>query len=300
MEQSEGHAHAWAGTGRTGRMAIVLALTATYMAVEAVAGLLTHSLALLADAGHMLTDVAGIGLALLAMSYARRPPSNGRSFGHQRVEILAALVNAVLLVGISLWVLYEAWQRFRDPPLVAAGPMLVVASIGMAVNLAGVLLLRGGADHSLNVKGAYFEVLSDFVTSLGVIVASVVTLVTGWRYADPIVSAGIGLFILPRTWRMLRETVEILLEGTPRDLDMAEIRTAMLDVPGVGSVHDLHAWSLTSRVNALSAHVMVADGVPRDEVLGAAHALLTSRFALSHVTLQVESGTCPDATACDR
>ncbi len=278
-------------------MTIVFAITAGYMIVEAVAGLLTGSLALLADAGHMLTDVAGIGLALMAMRYAARPPSRGRTFGHHRVEILAALLNGVLLVGISLFVLVEAWHRFRAPPAVAAGPMLIVAAVGLAVNLAGVLLLHRGADHSLNVKGAYFEVVSDLVTSIGVIVASVVIMVTGWHLVDPIVSAGIGLFILPRTWLLLQETVEILLEGTPRDLDMSAVRAAMESVSGVSDIHDLHAWSLTSGVNALSAHVALVEGARHNEVLMAVRAVLVSRFDLAHVTLQVESGPCADAEA---
>lgn len=270
------------------KLAIVLALTTAYLVAEVVGGLLTKSLALLADAGHMLTDVAGVALALVAIRFAARPATAERTYGFYRAEILAALANAVVLIGISLYILYEAYLRFRNPPTVESGAMLWVAGIGLVVNLASMRLLRSASTESLNMKGAYFEVLSDMLTSIGVIIAGVIMLTTGWYYADPLVSAGIGLFILPRTWKLLREAVGVLLEGTPADVNLAAVRATIAGVPGVAGVHDLHAWSLTSGTNALSAHVVMADGAVHTEVLHAVHAAVTSAHPIAHATLQVE------------
>lgn len=270
------------------RLFIVFGFTALYLVVEVVGGVVTGSLALLADAGHMLTDVGGLGFALLAIRFAERPPSAKRTYGYYRAEILAALANAVVLIGISLYILYEAYQRFRNPPEVATTGMLVVGTIGLLVNVAGVLILRGSAQQSLNVKGAYFEVLSDLLTSIGVIVAGVVMLTTGWYYADPLISAGIGLFILPRTWTLLREAVGVLLEGVPTDVDLARVREAIVTLPGVESMHDLHVWSLTSGTNAMSAHVVVIEGTAYAEVLARVHQRVTQDFPIAHATIQVE------------
>lgn len=270
------------------RLGLVFGLTAFYLVVEVVGGILTNSLALLADAGHMLTDVAGTGLALLAIKFARRPASPKRTYGYYRAEILAALANAVVLIVVSLYVLYEAYRRFREPPEVQSGAMLLVAGIGLCVNLIGVWLLRSGSSESLNLKGAYFEVLSDALTSIGVIVAGIIMLTTGWYYADPLVSAAIGLFILPRTWRLLSDAVGILLEGTPSDVNLAAVREAITSVPGVKGVHDLHAWTLTSGVNALSAHVVMHAESSLGEVLSAVHRKIMDGFPITHVTVQVE------------
>ena len=270
------------------RLALVLALTATYLVAEVVGGLLTGSLALLADAGHMLTDVAGVALALVAIRFAARPATAERTYGFYRAEILAALANAVVLIGISFYILYEAWLRFRNPPTVESGAMLWVAGIGLVVNLVSMRLLRSASTESLNMKGAYFEVLSDMLTSIGVLIAGVIMLTTGWYYADPLVSAGIGLFILPRTWKLLREAVGVLLEGTPADVNLAAVRATIAGVPGVAGVHDLHAWSLTSGTNALSAHVILADGAAYADVLRAVHAAVTSAHPIAHATLQLE------------
>ena len=285
------HAHTPAGKNKR-RLAIVLGLTTMYLAAEVVGGLLTGSLALLADAGHMLTDVAGLGLALLAIRFAERPATPERTYGYYRVEILAALANAVVLIGISIYVLYEAYERFRHPPEVQSGAMLLVALVGLAVNVAGIFILRAGAQESLNMKGAYFEVLSDLLTSIGVIIAGVVMLTTGWYYADPLISAGIGLFILPRTWMLLRDAVGVLLEGTPSDVNPAELRQAVEGVEGVAGVHDLHVWSLTSGVNAMSVHVVRADGALHDDVLAGVRARVTSDFKIAHATVQIESEGC--------
>ncbi|MDQ2622345.1 MAG: cation diffusion facilitator family transporter [Actinomycetota bacterium] len=270
------------------RLAIVFALTGLYLVVEVVGGVLTQSLALLADAGHMLTDVAGLGLALLAIRFAERPASPERTYGYHRAEILAALINAVVLFGISFYILHEAYRRFLDPPEVASGWMLLVAAIGLAVNLVGMYLLHAGSAESLNLKGAYFEVLSDMLTSIGVVAAAVIMWATGWYYADPLFSAGIGLFILPRTWKLMNDAVHVLLEGTPSDVNLSAVREAIGGVTGVAGVHDLHAWSLTSGVNALSVHVVLAEGADFGAVLTAVHRLVTSDFPIAHTTVQVE------------
>jgi cobalt-zinc-cadmium efflux system protein len=286
------HGHSERRADNAKRLGIVLATTGAYLLAEVVGGLVTGSLALLADAGHMLTDVAGLALALVAIKFAARPATPEKTYGFYRVEILAALANAVLLIGISLYILYEAYLRFRSPPKVESATMLIVAAVGMAVNLLGMWVLRSGSKDSLNMKGAYFEVLSDLLTSLGVIVAAIIMWTTGWYLADPILSAGIGLFIFPRTWLLLKEAVGILLEGTPSDINLAALREAMTSLEGVAGVHDLHVWSLTSAVNAMSAHVVVRDGMAYDEVLQRLQEHITSTFNIGHVTLQMEARDC--------
>jgi cobalt-zinc-cadmium efflux system protein len=286
------HSHSQDSPSAAGRnerqLAIVFILTAFYLAVEVAGGLLTNSLALLADAGHMLTDVAGTGLALLAIRFAKRPASPERTYGYYRAEILAALTNAVVLIGVSLYVLYEAYRRFREPPEVQSGAMLAVAAVGLCVNLLSVRLLRDGSSESLNLKGAYFEVLSDALTSVGVIAAGIVMLLTGWYYADPLVSAGIGLFILPRTWKLLTDAVGVLLEGTPAEVNVAAVREALARLPGIAGVHDLHVWAITSGVNALSVHVVMAAGGDLADVLNRARECVADGFPIFHVTVQVE------------
>jgi len=288
-----GHAHNHSAAGKNKkRLAIVLALTSAYLVAEVIGGLLTHSLALLADAGHMLTDVAGLILALFAIRFAERPATPERTYGYYRIEILAALVNAVVLIGISLYILYEAYERFRNPPEIQSGGMLAVALVGLVVNIAGIYLLKSASEESLNMKGAYFEVLSDMLTSIGVIAAGIIMLTTGWYYADPIISAGIGVFILPRTWMLLRDAVGVLLEGTPHDVNLAALRESIRTVEGVADVHDLHVWSLTSGINAMSVHAVLADHSLHDEVLAAVQKKVTSEFKIAHATVQVECKGC--------
>ena len=276
-------------TGRNKRhLTLVFGFTTLYLVVEVIGGLVTGSLALLADAGHMLTDVGGLGLGLFAIRFAERTATPARTYGYYRVEILSAVTNAVVLIGISVYILYEAYQRFRNPPAVEGLGMLGVAAVGLVVNIAGMLILRRGATESLNLKGAYFEVLSDMLSSLGVIAAGLIMWATRWYYADPLFSAAIGLFILPRTWMLLREAVGVLLEGTPSDVNVAGLRTAIAVVPGVTAVHDLHVWSLTSGLNAMSAHAVVAPEAAYDEVLRAVQARVTSDFNITHATIQIE------------
>lgn len=286
------HGHAVSASSQNkGRLKLVLTFTFLYLIAEVVGGLLTGSLALLADAGHMLTDVGGLAFALIAIMLAERPASPERTYGYYRAEILAALANAVVLIGISLYILYEAYQRFLDPPEVESKAMLLVAAIGLVVNLAGMFILRKGSQESLNMKGAYFEVLSDMLTSIGVIVAGIIMWTTGWYYADPILSAGIGLFILPRTWVLLKEAVGVLLEGTPADVNIEELRKCIAALEGVKEVHDLHVWSLTSGVNAMSAHVVVAtdNNASYNEMLKRISQDVTFNFKISHTTIQLES-----------
>jgi cobalt-zinc-cadmium efflux system protein len=236
----------------------------------------------------MLTDVAGLAMALVAIRFAAKPPTPAKTYGYYRVEILAALANAVVLLVISVFILYEAYRRFLSPPDVLGVPMLVVGAAGLIVNVAGIWLLRAGSAESLNVKGAYFEVLSDALGSIGVIMGAVLVLTTGWRQADPLIAAAIGLFIVPRTWGLLRQAVNILLEGTPPHLDVGEIQNAMALVPGVVEVHDLHVWTLTSGKYAMSGHVRVADEANGTEALRALQTLLHERFDVHHTTIQVE------------
>jgi cobalt-zinc-cadmium efflux system protein len=283
----EHHHHA----GRR-QLAFVLVLTCVFLGVEVVAGVLTGSLALIADAGHMMTDVAGLVLALAAMKFAERRPSPRRTYGYHRVEILAALTNALVLAAVAGYILTEAWQRFRAPQPVASVAVLAVAAVGLLVNLAGTVALRHGSRSSLNLRGAYNEVLADALSSVGVIVGAAVITATGWLWVDPLVAVAIALFVVPRTWALLREAIHILLEGTPREVDLEELRTAMESVPGVKAVHDLHVWTLTSGVHALSAHALLCEGAAHGPILVALHSKVTGGFSIHHVTVQLEERCC--------
>ncbi|HAY3549943.1 cation diffusion facilitator family transporter [Elizabethkingia meningoseptica] len=267
---------------------IVLSFSATYLIAEVVGGILTNSLALLADAAHMLTDVVGLLLAFIAIKIGERKANADKTFGYYRTEILAAVINAVVLLGISVYVLYEAYQRFQNPPEVQSKSMLIVAGIGLLVNIAGMLILRKDSGASLNMKGAYFEVLSDMLTSVGVMIAGVIMLTTGWYYADPLISAGIGLLIIPRTLRLLMEAIHVLLEGTPKDVDIQELRQSLAQIPGVKDLHDLHVWSLTSGVNAMSAHIISDQSIPHNQLLRILTDQATRNFKISHTTFQIE------------
>lgn len=288
---SHGHSHGHHHRSRR-RLAVVLGLTCAFLVVEVVAGLLTGSLSLLADAGHMLSDVAGLVLALAAMKFAERRPSPRRTYGYHRVEILAALTNALVLAAVAGYILAEAWERFRAPQPVASVPVLAVAAVGLVVNLVGAGLLHRGSRASLNVRGAYNEVLADALSSVGVISGAAVITATGWLWVDPLVAVGIALFVLPRTWALLREAVHVLLEGTPPEVDLAALRAAMEEVPGVRTVHDLHVWTLTSGIHALSAHAILQEGAAHGAVLAALRQRVVETFPISHVTVQLEERCC--------
>jgi cobalt-zinc-cadmium efflux system protein len=283
------HAHGSAAAANRKRLVAVFGLSSVMLIVEAAGGLASNSLALLADAGHMLTDVSGIGLALLAIWFAGRAPTTGRTFGYLRLEILAAVANAVLLFGVAAFILFEAWQRLSAPPEVASGLMLAVALLGLAANGVSLYLLRHAQQESLNMRGAYLEVLGDFAGSAAVVAAAVVIAATGWGQADAVASVVIALLILPRTFALLREATDILLEATPKGIDMDQVRQHILDAPGVIDCHDLHAWTITSGMNVVSAHVIVSDGADPAVTLNALCECLSDDFDIAHSTFQLET-----------
>jgi len=288
MSGDHNHASLSAGARHKGPLLAAFVLLAVFMVVEVATGLITNSLALLSDAGHMLTDVIGLGMALAAIQLAERSTRTHHTFGLYRLEILAALANAILLFGVAIYVLYEAAQRFSEAPEVLAAPMLIVAVLGLAVNLVAFALLRQGSKESLNLEGAYLEVLSDTIGSVGVIVAAILLQLTGWTWIDPVVGVGIGLFILPRTWRLGAKAVRILVQAAPPELDLDAVHAALAALPGVTDVHDLHVWTLTSDMEVASAHLMVRTGVDTHSVLDQARALLADEHEIAHATLQVE------------
>ncbi|HKX16108.1 MAG TPA: cation diffusion facilitator family transporter, partial [Propionibacteriaceae bacterium] len=274
------------------RLIVVLMITGAVMTAEVIGGLIAGSLALLADAGHMLTDSTGLIMALIATSLATRGATVKRTFGLQRAEVLAALANALLLVGIAVWVLIKAVDRLRDPVVIDSGLMLAVAVVGVLANLAGLLVLRPAQAKSLNMRGAYLEVLSDLLGSLAVIAAAVLILITGWTPLDAIASIAIVVLIIPRAWSLLREVVDVLLEATPRGVNLDEVRDHIKRVRGVVGVHDLHAWTITSGVPVLSAHVIVDQACISEgrsgEVLDRLGECLGGHFDVSHCTFQLE------------
>jgi len=275
---------------RLSRMRAALALTAGVLVVEAAGGLLSGSLALVADAAHMFTDVAALTLAYAGMALGGRAPTGRHTFGLARAEVLAAFVNAQLLLVASGWILYEAWHRYRAPAPVQTRLMLGVAIAGLAVNVCAAALLRSGRDESLGLRAAYAEVAVDAVSSLAVIVGAVIMSRTGWYHLDPILSAGIALFILPRGIGILRDAAHILLEGAPREIDVAAVRDELCGLPGVAAVHDLHFWTLTSGLHSASVHILASPGASRDELLPRVQRLLLDRAGVDHATIQVEQG----------
>jgi cobalt-zinc-cadmium efflux system protein len=296
--QSHGHSHdhshaqGRAGARHAGSLRAAFVLIVGFLGVQLVVGLVTGSLALLSDAGHMATDALGLGMALAAIRVANRPDTAGhRTFGLYRIEILAALANAVLLFVVAGYVLFEAVRRLGDPPAVSSLPVLLVGVLGLAVNLVAFLLLRRGASESLNVRGAYLEVLADTLGSVGVIIAACVLWLTDWTWVDPVVGAGIGLFILPRAWAFGRQSLRVLVQAAPPNIDLEEVRAGLAHLQGVVDVHDLHVWTLTSEMDVVTAHLSVAEGAQTQSVLEQARSLLTERFGLAHATLQVEVGS---------
>jgi cobalt-zinc-cadmium efflux system protein len=284
------HTH---GSRHKHRLVAVFGLTAGFLVVEAAVGLWTGSLSLLADAVHMLVDAGGVLLSLLAVWFAERPATPAKTYGYYRVEILAALVNGVVLCVMAVGILLATYQRIWQPPHVPGGPIVAVAALGLAVNMTGLWLLHAGAGESLNVRSAYLEVLGDAVSSGVVIVTGIVILATGWVVVDPIAGAVIALFLLPRTWSLLRQTVNVLLEGAPAHLDVNEIEAALAARPSVRRVHDLHVWTLTSGREAMSAHVVVDPGAPSDKILEELHVVLHARFGIDHTTIQIETEPAP-------
>ena len=281
---------------RGSRLTGVLWLTAAFMVVEAVGGVLTGSLALLADAGHMLTDVAALGLAVFSQRVARRPADSRRTYGFLRLEILAALVNGAVLFALSIWIVVEAAHRLGNPSPIKGGLFAAIAAVGLGVNLLALRLLHGDADHDLNTRGAYLHILGDLLGSVGALVAAGIVITTGWTLADPIVSVALSLLILVSAWRLLRESVDVLLEAVPAHIQMDEVERRLRAVPGICDVHDLHVWTVTSGVIAMSGHVVVPELTDHPRVLSASQAAMAS-LGIGHATIQVEiAGRCtPDA-----
>lgn len=304
---SPGHEHGSgmrAGARHVGRLRFALVVTLAFMAVEVVAAFLTGSLALLSDAAEMLTDAVGIGMAVAAISLAsraaRRPSDSSRTFGLYRLEILAALANAVLLLGVAGYLLVEAGRRLGDEPDVDAGPMLVVGGAGLAVNVLVFLLLRAGARESLNVEGAYLEVLADTLGSVGVVVAAIVMQTTGLAWVDPVFGLGIGLFVLPRTWRLGRKALRVLIQAAPPDIDVTALQDQLTGLEGVASAHDLHVWTLTSGMEVGSVHLRLEPGSDNHDVLDRARRLLREKHGIAHATVQVEPADHAGCVDCER
>jgi cation diffusion facilitator family transporter len=293
MGHDHGAAHGTAAAAHRGRLAVVLALIVGVFVVEVFGALVSGSLALLADAAHMATDALGIGMALGAVTLAQRPARGRRTFGWQRIEVLAAVGNGLLLVAVAVYVVIEAVRRIGDPPDIHSGWMLGVAVLGLVVNVGSLALLRAGQSESLNTRGAYLEVVGDAFGSVAVIVAAVVIATTGWTGADVVASFVVGALVLPRAWTLLREAFDVLLEAAPKGVDLEEVRAHVLEVPGVLDVHDLHAWTITSGLPVLSAHVVVSEDALADghggRVLDALCSCLGSHFDLEHCTFQLES-----------
>lgn len=270
------------------RLLAVLVLVVTFMAVEVAGGLATNSLALLADAGHMLTDAAGMLLALLAIWFARRPATADKTYGYFRVEIFAAAINGMILLAVSALIAYEAIRRLGSPSQVIGAPMLAIAALGLVVTGVSVRLLHGQARRSINMRAAYLEVLGDLLGAAAVIVAGVVILTTGWTPIDPLASLAIAVLILPRVWSLLRDAVDILLQAAPRGVDLEQVRAHVLEAPGVLDIHDLHAWTLTSGINVVSVHVVVSSDADGTAVLDELCGCLAEDFDMDHSTIQLE------------
>lgn len=271
------------------RLVVVLVLTAAYMLAEAIGGWLSHSLALIADAGHMLADVAALALSLFAVWISRKPPTSARSYGFHRTEILAALANAATLIAISVWVCIEAYHRLQSPPDVAGRMVMGVAAGGLLVNLAGMWVLGGGRHANLNIRGAWLHVATDALGSIGTVAAGAAVAFLGWQWADPAASVVISLLICWSAWALLWESVDVLMEGTPTGIDPDRVREALATVGGVHAVHDLHIWSIASGRISLSAHIAVDDSRPDRDVLPDLCGCLRDEFGITHVTLQLES-----------
>lgn len=286
---SAGHSHGQVRAGHEKKLLMALGLTTGFMIAEVIGAWITGSLALLSDAAHMFTDSAALAISLMAFQIAKRPADRNRTFGYARFEILASAFNAILLFLVALYILYEAYQRLSNPSAIQSTGMLIVAVLGLVVNLISMRLLGAASDESLNVKGAYLEVWSDMLGSIGVIVAAIVIRYTGWVWMDSLVAAAIGLWVLPRTWKLLRESMNVLLEGVPNGIDLDKVEQAILSVTGVQAVHDLHVWSVTSGKNVMSVHVVISQSsLDGQSILASITALVTEQFEIGHCTIQLE------------
>ncbi|MFZ5520660.1 MAG: cation diffusion facilitator family transporter [Pseudomonadota bacterium] len=290
---SQGHDHALPSSGNERALKWALALTATFLIAEVVAGVWTQSLALISDAAHMLTDAAALAIALVAIRIGKKAADSRRTYGYYRFEILAAAFNAGLLFAVAIYIGVEAWERLKAPPQIESTGMLVVAFLGLVINLISMQLLRSGTQDSLNVKGAYLEVWSDLLGSIGVIAGALVIRWTGWQWVDSVIAVGIALWVLPRTWVLLRDSLNILLEGVPEGVQFQEVKDALIQTEGVQAVHDLHIWAISSGKVSLTAHLVVG-ATTRDaySILADARSVLATKFHISHSTLQLEREPC--------
>lgn len=289
--QGHDHSHAVVTEGNAKKLTIALVLTTTFLIVEVIAGLITQSLALLSDAAHMFTDAAALAIALAAIKIAKRPADNKRTFGYQRFEILAALFNASMLFFVAIYILYEAYQRFTQPPEIQSVGMLIVASLGLVINLISMKILMSSAAESLNMKGAYLEVLSDALGSVGVIIGAVIIYYTNWYWVDTIIAVAIGFWVLPRTWILLRQSINILLEGVPEEVDIEKLRNDLLALQGVESIHQLKVWAITSKNVHLTVHLF-APHADRNQLYRNAYEMLSHQHGISEITLQIEEDEC--------
>lgn len=299
MEQDHsaaGHGHDHTAGSNAKMLGWALALTATYLVAEVIGGFWFNSLALLSDAAHMLTDVAALIIALMAIRLGKKSPDEKRTFGYRRFEILAAAFNAVLLFAIAIYVFVEAIKRFNKPQEIQSWGMLIVASIGLVVNLVSMRLLMAGKAGSFNVKGAYLEVWADMIGSVGVIAGALAIRFTGWTWVDPVVAVAIGLWVLPRTWILLRDTTNVLLEGVPQGLALPKVRSAIAGVPGVSGLHDLHVWSTSNDEISCTVHVTLTENADPDAARKAVAAIIEERFGIGHTTVQTEA---PDESCVD-
>ena len=281
------HSHAVVTEGNARKLTIALVLTTIFLIVEVIAGFITQSLALLSDAAHMFTDAAALAIALVAIQIAKRPADNKRTFGYQRFEILAALFNAMMLFFVAIYILYEAYQRFTQPPDIQSLGMLIVATIGLVINLISMKMLMSSAEESLNVKGAYLEVLSDAIGSVGVIIGAIIIYYTHWYWVDTLIAVAIGFWVLPRTWVLLKQSINILLEGVPEEVDIEKLRHDLLALEGVESIHQLKVWAITSKNIHLTVHLF-APNAHRKQLHQAATEMLSHQHGISEITLQIE------------
>jgi cobalt-zinc-cadmium efflux system protein len=271
------------------KLKLVLLLISSYIIVEFISGLLTGSLALIADAGHMLADAGGLTLALFAINFSSKPATPQRTYGYYRIEILAALANSAVLILVSIYIIYDAYERIIEPPQIKGTALLIVGTIGLVVNLVGMYILKGHVSESLNIEGAYLEVLKDTLGSVGVVVVGVITSISEFYLIDPIISVGLAFYILPRTWSLMKKSINILMEGVPINISYDEVKKAILQIKGVTGIFDIHIWTITSGMDAITAHVVVSDPSKSQIILKEISSMLEKRFKITHTTIQIET-----------
>jgi cobalt-zinc-cadmium efflux system protein len=271
------------------KLKIVLLLVSSYIVVEVISGLLTGSLALIADAGHMLADAGGLTLALFAINFSSKPATPQRTYGFYRIEILAALANSAILILVSIYIIYDAYERIIEPPQIKGAALIIVGTIGLVVNLVGINILKGHANENLNIEGAYLEVLKDTLGSVGVVVVGIITSISEFYLVDPIISVGLAFYILPRIWSLMKKSINILMEGVPMNISYEEVKKAILQIKGVTGVFDIHIWTITSGMDAITAHVVVSDPSKSQTILKEISSMLENRFKITHTTIQIET-----------